>query len=441
VNQPFSLARLLFALPMLFVFVWAQRYWFLRAWRFASRIEYRGLRSIARAIIASAFAFGVLALAFNLFSSRRDLVWRFSGLMGFVGLWISTAFFAYLAVLVVAVAGWLARFVRAAISSSEAGIGESGSVSESLVSPERRSFVQGATAIAAAIPFGAGGYGFLIGRHSYHINSVSLPLSGLPQPLDGLRIVQLSDIHAGSYMSIPEVRRVVGMANELRPDLIVVTGDFITGANDPLEPCITELARLKAPLGVWGCNGNHEIYAEAEWLTPKLFRSYGMRLLRQENVELAWNGAGFNLIGVDYQRARDFDGNLLVMLDGIEPLIRRDIPNILLSHNPQSFPRSAELGVELMLAGHTHGGQVKVEILDRRFTPARLITPYVAGMYQRPLFAEADLDDRPAWIKGDVQRASVVYVNRGLGTIFAPVRLGVPPEISLLTLRKEKAFS
>ena len=129
---------------------------------------------------------------------------------------------------------------------------------------DRRRFVQGATAFAGAIPFGLGAYGFLIGRHAYRVHEVDLPLASLPRELDGLRIAQLSDIHIGSYMSAAEVRRAVAMANELNPDLSVVTGDFITGPRDPLEACISELAALRAPLGVWGCNGNHEIYADAE---------------------------------------------------------------------------------------------------------------------------------------------------------------------------------
>jgi predicted MPP superfamily phosphohydrolase len=128
------------------------------------------------------------------------------------------------------------------------------------------------------------------------------------------------------------------------------------------------------------------------------------------------------------------------MLAGLQPLIRRDVPNILLSHNPNSFRRAAELGIELSLAGHTHGGQVRVEILDHRWSPAQFLTPYVAGLYARPLHAPADLDEselaaaRPA--SSPEPRASRIYVNRGLGTIGAPVRLGVPPEITQITLRR-----
>jgi len=436
-NQPFSLLRLLITIPLLLIFLWAQRYWFLRAWRLAGRAHHLLFRRLLRTATVSGFVFVALVLAVNVLSRRRDFVWRYSGLVGVVGLWISTALFAYLLVQGVAGAAWVFRRVRRLLSSSSSvDRPEAARPRGDSVELGRRRFVQAATVLAGAVPFGAGAYGFLIGRHRYQVSEIDIPVNGLARELEGLRIGQLSDIHVGSYMSVAEVRRVVAMTNELRPDLIVVTGDFITGANDPLEQCIAELSRLRAPLGVWGCNGNHEIYADVESLTPELFRRYGMRLLRQESAELAWNGEKLNLIGVDYQRTQDFDGQPLLMLDGAESLMRRDMPNILLSHNPNSFPRAAELGMDLMLAGHTHGGQVRVEILDHRFSFARFLTPYVAGMYRRPLGSAAALEDDTAWSAAHSSRSAVVYVNRGLGTIFAPVRIGVPPEISLLTLRK-----
>ncbi len=261
-----------------------------------------------------------------------------------------------------------------------------------------------------------------------------------------MKIVQISDIHLSGYMSRTQVRRAVDMANDLGAHLAVVTGDLITGMGDPIADCVDEIRHLHAPLGVWGCNGNHEIYARAEDEAAYLYSQAGMKLLRQENVQLTFKGARFNLMGVDYQRERSPRGQRQQSLARVEPLVRRDMPNILLSHNPNTFNRAAELGIELSLAGHTHGGQIQVEILDHRLSPARFITDYIAGLYQRPLFAPA-LNERAAsnaavthafsrsLFASPSSPLAHMYVNRGLGTVGAPVRLGVPPEISLIVLR------
>jgi predicted MPP superfamily phosphohydrolase len=237
------------------------------------------------------------------------------------------------------------------------------------------------------------------------------------------------------------------MANDLGADLALVTGDFITGAGDPIADCIDEVRGLRAPLGVWGCNGNHEIYARAEDTAQFLFAQAGMKLLRSENAQLSFRGSSFNLIGVDYQRERTSGGRRMQMLPQVEPMVRRDMPNILMSHNPNAFNRAAELGIELTLAGHTHGGQIQVEILDHRLSPARFITDYVAGLYHRPMFAPAPNDrassagsafetSHGSLFPNRSSALASMYVNRGLGTVGAPVRLGVPPEITLLTLRR-----
>jgi len=286
-------------------------------------------------------------------------------------------------------------------------------------------------------------YGFAAERLHYQVRRVEIPMHNLPPALDGMKIVQISDIHLSSYMSRTQVRRAVDMANDLGADLAVITGDLITGMGDSIADCVEEVRRLHAPLGIWGCNGNHEIYARVEDEAAYLYTQAGMKLLRHENAQLTFNGAQFNLIGVDYQRERTSRGQRQQTLAGVEPLVRRDMVNILLSHNPNSFNRAAELGVELSLAGHTHGGQIQVEILDHRLSPARFITDYIAGLYQRPLFA-ADVNDRasatsdklPVPVTMHSSSMACIYVNRGLGTVGAPVRLGVPPEISLLILRR-----
>ena len=423
----------------------SQRYWFARAWRFAGRIDRpawrKGIRGALLAALVVIAAVAVAAMARNM----RGIISRGSWWSAFFGLWLSSSIFSYLLIKIIAGAEWLWRRLRTSSSHkplvpvASPVLAVDGAQAEN-IDHSRRYFFQAAGVIAGAVPFVSASYGFMAERFRFYVREVEIPIANLPPALDGLRITQLSDIHIGSYMPVAQVRRAVGMANELRADLAVVTGDFLTGRTDPLEDCITELSRLRAPLGVWGCNGNHEIYAKAEEKSAELFQKFGMKLLRQENTELRWQGSAFNLIGVDYQRQRDAEGNRRPMLAGMQPLVRRDVPNILLSHNPNSFRKAAELGIELSLAGHTHGGQVRVEILDHRWSPAEFLTPYVAGLYRRPLFAPSDLDDAEVSGLGQVaipqpQGSSAIYVNRGLGTIGAPVRLGVPPEITLITLR------
>jgi uncharacterized protein len=400
-------------LPLMFL---AQRFWFTRAWRIIGRIGRPQVRKSLQGIWGLAAGFVAVTFADSVFGLLpRSGAW--GDVLVAAKFWLAISLFGYLGVKLVHALEWgLKQTLRVAASPPDENLDKG-----------RREFFKYAAYAAGSLPFFAGAYGFAEERLNFHVEKVEIPIAGLPEGLDGLRIAQLSDIHASEFMPIEDVRRAVQMANALRADMAVVTGDFITGHKDPLAECIAELSALEAPLGVWGCNGNHEIYARAEEKAQQLFAQYGMRLLRHENAELAWRGAKFNLIGVDYQRERTVTGKKLTMLKGIEPLVRGDVPNILLSHNPNSFPRAAEAGIELMLAGHTHGGQVRVEIVDRTFTPASFYTRFVAGPYQLPA----------GTTNGDGgNRTSRLYVNRGLGTIGMPVRLGVPPEITLVTLRK-----
>ncbi len=351
-------------------------------------------------------------------------------------LWLIASFFAFLAVQSVGIVEWTTNIV-AGLRHGSAAAG---------FDPSRRTLFRYAAALAGGVPFVAATYGFAAGRLRYSVERVDVPIANLPPELDGLRIAQLSDIHIGDYMPAEEIARAVTMANDLRPDLSVVTGDFVSSEGDPLETCIMELAKLRSALGVWGCNGNHEIYAGVEDEAEKLFEKHGMKLLRARSQVIESNGARFNLMGVDYQRDHMVSGQRSgPMLAEIEHLVRRDMPNVLLSHNPNSFPRAAQLGIELSLAGHTHGGQIKVEIVDHDITPARLISPFVAGLYQLPMNGQSSVVGRQSSGNSDdaerVTTASGVskaalYVNRGLGTFGFPVRLGVPPEITLLTLRR-----
>jgi uncharacterized protein len=280
------------------------------------------------------------------------------------------------------------------------------------VNPGRRRVLNAAGGALMAAPFAAVGYGSFIQRTDFHVREVDIPFAGLPPDLDGLRILQLSDIHLSAFLSESEFARVIDATLPLHPHLTVVTGDLISGHSDPLDACIRQLARLKADAGVFACMGNHERYAGAEEYTARQSARFGIRFLRGEAQTLRFGDAVLNVAGVDFQSQRERSH----YLHNARKLVVPGATNILLQHNPDVFPEAARQGYNLLLAGHTHGGQVRVEILDRSINPARFFTPYVYGLYR--------------------QGNAAAYVTRGIGTIGIPARVGAPPEISLLRLRK-----
>jgi len=291
---------------------------------------------------------------------------------------------------------------------------------QQLFSPARRHFLTRTAMAVSATPFAACAYGLLYERTEIETTRQPIVLRRLPKAFDGFRIAQLSDIHVGPFMPASDIRKYVAMVNQLQPDLVALTGDFITWEASPERAVVEALAGLKAPYGIFGCMGNHERWARAENSITRLFAAQGIKMLRLENATIASGGERLNLIGVDYQTRVPFgppgDGIVDRYLQGVEPLLLPGAVNILLSHNPNTFDRAAELGIDLSLAGHTHGGQVTLEYISPGLSPARLITPYVRGWFQ----------------KGESQ----LYVNRGIGTIFSPVRFGSPPEITMYELKR-----
>jgi uncharacterized protein len=430
VNVGWLVPRFLIGLGIFSLILYSQFFWYRGLWRVTANWPSTALRVLARLVCLGVASVSILAFVDGLRMGQSHWIPRGNIFPSFVGMWFTCALFGFLAVKLVrgleVLWRWAARRVKARSKIEISLTNAKPARAEILADPSRRHFFKTATAAAGAAPFLGAMYGFAAERLNYQVRRVEIPLANLPDALDGMKIAQLSDIHLSGYISRDDLRRAVDMANELSADLSVVTGDFITGASDPLTDCIEEIQKLAAPLGVYGCNGNHEIYAKAEDAAERLFGQAGMKLLRKENARINFRGAHLNLIGVDYQRERGPGGFKIQTLAGVEKLVRRDMPNILLSHNPNSFNRAAELGIELSLAGHTHGGQVQVEILDHRLSPARFITDYIAGLYSRPLGTGENA----------ATKVSQLYVNRGLGTVGAPVRLGVPPEITLITLRK-----
>jgi predicted MPP superfamily phosphohydrolase len=276
--------------------------------------------------------------------------------------------------------------------------------------PERRKLLAAASNVVMAAPVALLGYGVFIGRKDFRLHEVELALPGLPPDLDGLRLVQLSDIHLSPFLSRAELARCVDMANETRAHLAFVTGDLITGSKDPVDECLDELKRLRTDAGVYGCMGNHERYIKGEAYVEEHGARRGMKFLRQRNESLLFGEAKLNIAGVDHQtKARGY-------LHQAPPLMRDGEFNLLMSHNPDVFPIAATQGWDLTLAGHMHGGQINLEIAQQNLNLARLSTPYVYGTYR--------------------EGKSAIYVTRGIGTVAMPVRLGAPPEVALIRLRR-----
>ena len=278
--------------------------------------------------------------------------------------------------------------------------------------PTRRALLRAAGGAVVAAPFALFGFGALVERTAFRVRELDVPIPDLHPDLEGLRLVHLSDIHLSPYLSEQEFARVVDAANELRAQVMFVTGDLISMRGDPLDACLHQLSRLRSDAGILGCMGNHEIYAQSEAYTEAQGARLGIPFLRSHARQLRLGSATLNIAGVDYQKIRWRPRYLL----GAERLIRPGALNIMMSHNPDVFPEAAAQGWDLTLAGHTHGGQVNFEILHHDFNVARFYTPYVYGLYQ--------------------SGRSATYVTRGIGTIGMPARVGAPPEIALLRLRK-----
>jgi uncharacterized protein len=273
-------------------------------------------------------------------------------------------------------------------------------------SPGRRRFLQQSFVAVSATPFLAAGYGLLFGRLDVEVTRRRIRLSRLPKAFEGFRITQLSDFHISPFLTANEIRRCVTITNRLKPDLIVMTGDFVAWDPEAEGEVVQALSGLRAPYGVFGCLGNHETETQTEESITRLFAAQNVRILRQEHAPIQVRSETLNLIGVDDSLSR---------LQGVKQLMMPDTVNILLSHDPDNFDLAARLGIDLTLAGHTHGGQLSLEFLHRGLCLSRFETPYVSGWYEKP---------------GGRQ----LYVNRGIGTTGFPIRLGAPPEITVLEL-------
>jgi predicted MPP superfamily phosphohydrolase len=394
-------------------FVISQLYWAVRAYLFARKYIHTSRVRILTAVGVLACYALLFAYSFGFFGREHTptyLTVSEALLRAPFAWWVVCSQIAFLVALVLAIPRgihWLAvRLRRGAHAGKDA-----------LVSVERRKFLERTAAAAVAAPFVAGAYGVLYGRLNLDITQPQIRLARLPRAFEGFRIAQLSDIHIGPFMTEKQIRKCVAMANSLKPDLIVLTGDYVTFDSTTAPAVVRALAGLKAPFGVYATLGNHDFWTGVERSLPRRFAQAGVRFLRYERAPIVAHGDELNLIGVDFESLHLFGtGGLKVrrFLERAEPLVAPDRVNILLTHNPDAFDRAAELGIDLSLAGHTHGGQLALEFISPQLAPSRLVTPYVAGRFEK--------------------QGAQLYVNRGIGTIGVPMRVGAAPEITIYEL-------
>ncbi|WP_164017865.1 metallophosphoesterase [Pyxidicoccus trucidator] len=265
----------------------------------------------------------------------------------------------------------------------------------------------GATwALVGTLSLGVGGDAVL---NRPRLRRRTVRIAGLPEALDGYRIGQLSDVHCGAHVPEAKVAGWVARLNELGLDLVTVTGDLIAHGPSHVEAVARALGGLRAKDGAFACMGNHDYFTDGEHLVRELEWN-GLSVLRNRGVVVERGGARLYVAGVDdtWSSRHDLERALAARPEGV--------PTVLLAHDPDLFPQAQARGVELTLSGHTHGGQLAVPGV-RRLSLARFMTRWTSGMYRRGR----------SWL----------YVNRGAGTTGPPVRLGAPPELAVITLRRE----
>jgi uncharacterized protein len=282
----------------------------------------------------------------------------------------------------------------------------------------RRRFIFSAAAAGAVA---IAGDSVLLEPNRPHIVRRDFSLTRWPERLNGFTIALLSDFHYDPCFSVHPLHAAIPLVSGLRPDLIVLTGDFVSvpaiGDNAKAalaaEPCAQVLRQMSAPHGLWAILGNHDCETDPEQVTRAL-RAEGIHVLNNQSEAIERDGARFWLGGVDDVISGTPDlAETLRSIPGSEAVI-------LLAHEPDFADEASKFAIDLQLSGHSHGGQIRIPLIPPLYLP-ELAKKYVMGTYQvGPL---------------------PLYTNAGLGTIGLPVRLNCPPEITLITLRSSISSS
>lgn len=378
-------------------------------------------------------ALGVIFVTFNLpwlFVAERVLfgggMWGV-GRIPFTGPWVAWQLLGwiYCALVMVYVLGkavwWLVKNVRGAwyVVAADAGRANDLHREEPRTTDDaalsRRRFLARATYAYAAAGTALSTYGIWSAYRLPEVTHRTLLFPDLPLGLDGLKLLHLSDLHAGIHLEEDKMREIVAQANALRPDVIVQTGDMIDISPAYIPPYVRAFRDLRAPLGVVTVLGNHDRYTGEEKVIRGC-RDAGQVFVQNGCHVIERSGATLALLGIDdpHNWARDDPqpADVAAALRAAPPV--SEAFRVLLAHRPGAWDTAAPRGIPLTLAGHIHGGQFYLPGIG--WSPGRLITKYVTGHFQR----------------GDSQ----LYVSRGIGVVGVPIRVFAPPEIELFELRR-----
>lgn len=279
-------------------------------------------------------------------------------------------------------------------------------------SMERRAALQQLTAFGVGAPFAVSLSGVSM-SYDFRVDEHEIVLPNWPRELDGLRVAHLSDIHVGGSMNRERLLRVAELTAGAKPDLVLHTGDFLTHRSGDFDlPLYEALARIEPDLGQWACLGNHD-YDNPERFTRRL-RDAGVRTLRGELATLVVDGVELEIGGLDFISPRHRSEVYARIMQEWRP--RDGRPRLLLNHDPSGFALLPSACADLVCSGHTHGGHIGVQLANSAVT--------VVGMVGIP--------DQGIFDHGDMR----MFVTRCVGFYGYPIRLGIPPEIALLTIRK-----
>jgi len=292
----------------------------------------------------------------------------------------------------------------------------------------RSEFLSKTALVASAIPFGAMAYGIISGAHDYRVKRVTVKLPNLPKSFDGIKIGHLSDIHSGSFFNKTAVKGGVEMMMNEKPDLIFFTGDLVNNEATEVKEYLDVFNKLRAPRGVFSVTGNHDYGDYKSWESPEAkqqnfkdlieaHRLLGFNLLKNSNQFIEEGDDKLAIIGIENWGAGRFSkyGKLDEAYRGTDEAAVK----LLLSHDPSHWDaqvRKEYKDIDVSFAGHTHGFQFGVELGNFKWSPSQYAYKQWAGLYTE-----------------DNQH---LYVNRGFGYLGYPGRIGMPPELTIMELKR-----